>query len=138
MRVNKLFIILFCLLLIRCKPEISKPTANKGRADFTRVVALGGDFFSGYQDDALYYEAQRYSIPNLIAEQIKSVAQFNFNQPYITNEIGINSKPWEGDFTTKSTLGFKMDCNGVSDFFPLKNVITQGTAAGGIQSFSNG
>src|SRR5438874_1910415 len=97
----KLVPILLCLLLTGCKPEINVPVANAGRADFTRVVALGGDFFSGYQDDALYNEAQRFSIPNLIAGQIKSVAQFDFNQPYLTNEVGINSKPWEGVFTTK-------------------------------------
>ena len=138
MRINKLFLFLFCLLLTRCKPEISKPTVNGGRADFTRVVALGDDFFAGYQDDALYNEAQHYSIPNLIAGQIKLVTQFNFNQPTITNEVGINSKPWEGIYTTKSRLGFKTDCNGVTDFFPLKNTINQSAAVGGMQSFING
>ncbi len=126
------------MLLIKCKPDISNPTATAGRADFTKVVALGGDFFSGYQDDALYKEAQYYSIPNLIAGQLKSVFKLDFNQPIITNEIGINSKPWEGVYTTKSQLGYKTDCNGVTDFFPLKNTITQSAAVGGMQSFSNG
>ncbi len=114
------------------------PDGTAGRADFTRVVALGGDFFSGYQDDALYNEAQRYSIPNLVAAQLQSVTPSVFYQPYITHEVGINSKPWEGIYTTKSILGFKTDCNGVSDLFPLKSVITQSEAEAGLQTYING
>ncbi len=57
-------------------PVDKKP--NWGNLDFTRYVALGNSLTAGVSDGALYYAAQKYSFPNLIA---KTAQIDNFEQP---------------------------------------------------------
>ena len=54
---RKLFIV-FLALAWSCKPNIKVPEPSAGNADFSKFVALGGDFVAGYQDGALYQDGQ--------------------------------------------------------------------------------
>lgn len=73
-----------------------------GDADFSNVVAVGNSLTAGYQSDALYRTAQRYSFPNIVAGQIETVQQFN--QPLISNPgISLGNGRLELDGTLSPT-----------------------------------
>ncbi len=54
---------------------------STGTADFSTFVALGNSLTAGYQSNSLYQEAQEYSYPNLIANQVGT----EFVQPLISD-----------------------------------------------------
>ncbi|MCX6294979.1 MAG: SGNH/GDSL hydrolase family protein [Bacteroidetes bacterium] len=102
------------------------PEPNAGDADFSKMVAVGGNYLAGYQDGALYKKGQSLSIPALLAEQFKLVGGPIFNQALMPddNGLGLNSKIWESWFVTPSHLGYKTNCEGVTSLSPLKNAIS--------------
>ncbi|HKR06236.1 MAG TPA: SGNH/GDSL hydrolase family protein [Bacteroidia bacterium] len=127
--------------IVSCKPNLEIPEPSQGSADFSRTVAIGGDFLSGYQDGALYPEGQQYSIPNLLADKFKlASSSLTFNQPLISDAdgAGINNKPWESEFITRSLLFYKTDCKGVRDLSPVKWPLSKDIAEERIKSFTNG
>jgi len=133
MKATQLFFSLFISLVFlnSCTPKLDVPSPNAGNADFSKTIAIGGDYMAGYQNDALYLKGQKLSIPALLAEQFKLVGGGAFNQHLMpdNNGLGLNSKPWESTFVTPSHLGYKTDCQGVSSLFPLKNAISISGAA---------
>ena len=56
---------------------------NSGDADFTTVVAVGNSLTAGFQSNALFESAQRYSFPAIVAGQMAGVN--NFEQPIISD-----------------------------------------------------
>ncbi len=56
---------------------------NSGDADFSSVVAIGNSLTAGYQSNALFESAQRYSFPAMVAGQMAGVN--NFEQPLISD-----------------------------------------------------
>ena len=125
-----LSLIAFTLLLSSCVPKLDMPDATAGNADFSKTIAIGGDFMAGYQDDALYMKGQMYSIPALLAEQFKLVGGGMFNQALMpdNNGLGLNSKPWESWFVSPAHLGYRTDCAGITSLFPNKNSISISSA----------
>lgn len=122
-----------CFLLVfasSCTPELEGPEPEAGDADFTRTVAIGGNYMAGYQDGSLYMKGQKNSIPALLAEQFKLVGGSSFSQVLMPDNsgLGLNSKPWESWFITASHLGNKTDCKGVVSLSPLKNFIPLASA----------
>ena len=107
----------YCLLCFTCTPKLDIPEPDPGEANFERTIALGDSYLAGYQDGALYYDGQRFSIPALLAEQFELVDGGIFNQPYMPDNsgLGINSKPWESEFVSRSVLGYKDSTMYVSD-----------------------
>ena len=135
MKTTQLFISisLFCCIAIfnACTPKLDVPTPDAGNADFSKTVAIGGNYMAGYQDGALYQKGQMLSIPALLAEQFKLVGGSSFNQALMPDNegLGINSKVWESWFITPSHLGYKTDCKGVSALSPIKSFISVSAAA---------
>ncbi len=113
-----------------CTPKLDIPKPSAGSADFSKTIAIGGNYMAGYQNDALYQKGQKLSIPALLAEQFKLVGGAVFNQALMpdNNGLGLNSKPWESWFVTPSHLGYKTDCLGISGLSPLKNNISVSNA----------
>jgi len=136
----QLTILAVFVCIVSCRPNLEIPEPSTGNADFSRTVSLGGNFLAGYQDGALYPEGQQYSIPNLLADKFKLVSSLTFNQPVLTNEdgVGINGKPWESEFITRSFLFYHTDCKGVRDLFPVKWSLTKNVAEERIQPSPNG
>lgn len=98
-----------------CKPKLQADEPQKGNVDATRYVAVGGSQTAGFADGALYYEAQEYSYPNLIAQQLKSIGGGEFRQPlmpYSSVGIGFTGK-------SRSVLGYKTDCLGATSLSPV-------------------
>lgn len=119
-----------CFLFTTCRPNLDIPEPSAGDADFSKHVAIGGNFMAGYQDGSLYADGQKYSIPALLAKQFELVGGGTFNQPMISDNsgLGMNSKPWESDFVTASLLRYKTDCEGVSALKPVKNLFNVASA----------
>lgn len=126
---NKLNITLYVVLLFACSchPSLDLPSTDRGSADFTRSVAIGGDFLSGFQNDALAPHGQQHSIAAMLARQFALAGGTDFTQSLIpvATGIGISNKLWVQQYNTESHLGFKTDCNNVKDFFPLNSPVSQ-------------
>ncbi len=135
MKKTNLFISIVLLwsiaLFYACSPKLDIPTPNAGDADFSKTLAIGGNYIAGYQDGALYQKGQQLCIPALLAEQFKLVGGGLFNQALMPDNkgLGLNSKVWESWFITPSYLGYKTDCKGVTALSPIKSFISVSEAA---------
>ncbi|HRP88484.1 MAG TPA: hypothetical protein PKX92_00460 [Edaphocola sp.] len=77
-------------LLASCNKNGDQKPVSKGDADFTKYVAIGNSLTAGYADNALYYDGQMVSYPNLIATQFKQVGGGAFKQPLVDpSSVGI-------------------------------------------------
>ena len=135
MKTTKLFFSILSItslvLVNGCTPKLDIPKPSAGNADFSKTIAIGGDYMAGYQDDALYQKGQKLSIPALLALQFKLVSGGDFNQALMPDNtgLGLNSKAWESWFVTSAHLGYKTDCKGVSGLSPLKSTLSVSAAA---------
>lgn len=127
---NLITLSLITLLFASCTPEIEMPEPSAGDANFSKMIAVGGNYLAGYQDGALYEKGQRLSIPALLAEQFKLVGGPMFGQALMpdNNGLGVNSKIWESWFVTPSHLGNKTNCQGITSLSPIKNTISVSSA----------
>jgi hypothetical protein len=126
------FIFLFSIFFIGgCQPELIPPTPSAGDADFSKTVAIGGNYMAGYQDGALYRKGQELSIPALLAEKFRMVGAPPFNQALMPDNqgLGLSTKPWEGWFVSPSRLRMKTDCKGVTALSPIKDYISESAAS---------
>ncbi len=119
------------ILLSNCKPDLSNPDPQPGNANFTKVIAVGGNFMAGYQDGALYGDAQYKSLPALLCRQFEMAGGGSFTQNYITGADGLgwNSKPWESWYIGASHLNWRTDCEGTVSLGPIKDSISVSVAA---------
>ncbi|MGM0546974.1 MAG: hypothetical protein ACQEST_09640 [Bacteroidota bacterium] len=62
--------------------DLDVDPVDTGDADFSSYVAVGNSLTAGFQSNALYEDAQKYSFPNLLARQLQIE---NFEQPLIGN-----------------------------------------------------
>jgi len=113
-----------------CTPELEPPVIQSGDADFTRFVAIGDGYLAGYQDGALFKDAQSRSISALVFSSMKQAGSGGFNQALMPDNsgLGISSKPWEGMYVTASQMGDRTDCEGVVSLGPVKTFHTVGSA----------
>lgn len=86
-------VVLFSVgLLTACTERDETFTVSKGNADFSNYVAFGNSLTAGYADNALYYDAQTVSFPNLLSEQLEQVGGGDFTQPLVDpSSVGIGS-----------------------------------------------
>jgi hypothetical protein len=121
---QKLFLIFSIFAITACNKEEGD---RMGDLDASKPAAIGGNFLAGYQDGALYSKGQELSIPALIFQQMAIYQGLEFNVPLIAGEtegIGVNPKPWESLFQTRSILGTRVDCNNVESLGPVKQLHT--------------
>ncbi len=76
---------LLLLIAAGCKDynDLDTEELNSGDADFSTYVAVGNSLTAGFQNGALYRDAQEFSFPRLLARQFRQVG--NFEQPLVTN-----------------------------------------------------
>ncbi|CAN5162073.1 SGNH/GDSL hydrolase family protein [soil metagenome] len=132
------FLFLFSLpvFIFGCKPNLEVPTPGSGDADFSKSIAIGGDYMAGYQDDALFHDGQLRCIPALLGRQFLLADGGEFNQVLLSNNNGLgwNSKPWVSWFVSDAHLNYGTDCQGVRSLLPLKDSVSRFNAA---QLFNN-
>jgi len=123
MKYIPIYLYLFIILSISCS-KLEPHEATSGEADFTAIVALGGNYLSGYSNGAISRTSQENSLANLIANQLQEAGGGEFNQPTIDDEdgLGLNIRPWDSDFHSKSHLGDRTDCEGEVSFGPVKSL----------------
>jgi hypothetical protein len=123
MRTLKLTPLLIFPLFFGCQKDDGDRTAE---LNFSRPGAIGGSIMAGYQDGALYAKGQNLSIPALIFQQLVEYGGETLSVPALTEQegIGLNFKPWESLFQTKSVLGYRVDCNNDESLGPIKQLLT--------------
>ena len=121
-----------------CDPGLEAPAPEPGSANFSKTIAIGGNYMAGYQDGALYRDGQRLSLPALLAKQFEYVAGGKLHQHLMPDNagLGVHSKPWEGLFVTPSRLGDRTDCEGVVSLGPVKSYISLSAATPYLQSIA--
>ena len=142
----------YCLLFVAfsCRPNLKHPNPTSGDADFSKFVSIGGNFFAGYQDGALYYTGQQYSIPYLIAKYMHLAGgSSEFAQPFMPNDdngLGLNPNSWKtivmvyndtAEYQAASDLRYGVDCKGVSSLKPIKNYFSASSASMYLQHTSD-
>lgn len=104
---KKIFLLILSLAFFTaCERKIDEYSVTSGSANFTKYVAVGNSLFAGYADGALYHNAQKNSIPSLIAGQLQLAGAGAFVQPVVNSEYGVEfpgSRP-------KLKLGNSVNC----------------------------
>jgi hypothetical protein len=102
------------VILVSCKPELDVPAAGKGSMDVTKYIAIGNSISAGYADNALYYDGQMVSYPNLLARQFQLIGGGEFNQPLVpASSLGVGAS-----MNAKLVLAPSTDCMGVTSLAP--------------------
>lgn len=75
-------------LISSCKPtiDINMPTGKESQPDFSKYVAVGNSLTAGFSNGGLYLEGQKYSFPNMIAEQMMQFGGGEFITPYFPED----------------------------------------------------
>lgn len=136
--VFSIFTFSFLIFNWTCRPDLKVPEPTSGDANFSKFVALGGNFLAGYQDGALYKDGQQYSIPYLIAKNMHLAGgPAEFAQPFMPDNsgLGMNPKPWESAYQHASNLRYKLDCQNVNALKPVKELFSSG---GSYLQYQNG
>src|SRR5436190_17313495 len=118
------------IFLSACKPDLDIPVPTAGEANFSKTIAVGDNFLSGYQDGALFRKGQLFSTPALLARQFTATGGGNFILPLMNDDygLGLNPKPWEGMYVSKRVLGYRTNCEGETGLFPLSSNISPASA----------
>jgi hypothetical protein len=119
--------------LSSCKPEkdLVAPDVTSGSLDLTTYVAIGNSLTAGYADNGLYYNGQKSSYVNIIAEQFKLAnPSLVFNTPFVeATSVGCGGPQLAGTgtgfprtitVTVAAPLGLKnvKNCNNVMGLAP--------------------
>jgi hypothetical protein len=122
---SKILASIVVLGLAACTPELDMPEPQQGSADFSKTLAIGGGFLSGYQDGALNDDGQNKSLPALLARQFSYANARGgiFYQTAIQSPEGFgwNLKSWESYFVHASKLRDRTDCEGTVSLGPVKD-----------------
>ncbi|MEI6899103.1 MAG: hypothetical protein WCL00_04440, partial [Bacteroidota bacterium] len=90
---KKIYLIILSLAFFTaCEKKIDQFAPNANGVDFSKFVSVGNSLTAGYADGALYNGSmigQDASIPNIIANQLKSVGNLGFTQPLMPNSDGV-------------------------------------------------
>lgn len=122
MKIKYSALILSSFLMFGCKPKLDSKTPEKGNVNAARFVAIGGSVTAGFADGALYYEGQENSLGSMLAEQFQLIGGGNFNQPWMPqSSVGIGFSA-----NSRSVLGYKTDCLGVTSLSPVAYSMTGG------------
>jgi len=102
------------VLFASCKPDLEIPAASKGSLNVTTYVALGSSMSAGYADNALYFDGQNFSYPNMIAQQLRLVGGGNFKQPMVSaSSVGVGA-----NLNARMILAPVTDCAGATSLAP--------------------
>ncbi|WP_299248251.1 hypothetical protein [uncultured Cytophaga sp.] len=110
-----LYSLALCGSIVACKPSISEPAVDKGSLDVSKYVSVGNSITAGYADNALYYDGQQVSYPNLISQQFSKIGSGAFKQPDIDpNSVGIGAS-----LGARLALSPHADCLGTTSLSPV-------------------
>jgi hypothetical protein len=111
-------------MLMGCSTSFEEIKHSNGNADFSRLVAVGGSYMSGYADWALYNEAQQNSVPAIIASRLAFAEGGAMVQPLMNPGVGIGIKG-------NAHWAFALEASGCGgeSYIDSKPVASQGDAS---------
>jgi hypothetical protein len=121
-----------CLILLLVFAGCSKDLLDtvpidRGVLPLSPYVAIGGSETAGFADGALHLNAQLYSYPALIAQQLQQVGGSSFNQPLTIDSGGFVLI--DGVLANRLKLGYSTDCSGIELLSPMRGEVTASTLA---------
>ncbi|MEO9533653.1 MAG: hypothetical protein ABJG68_01540 [Crocinitomicaceae bacterium] len=132
MKTNYIYLLLAGFALVSCKKK-NIPEVELGDVNPTSYVAIGTNATAGYADDALHYDAQINSYPNILSEQLTIYQRISFNQPLMDEgQPGINLKD-----QSELILGYKTDCKDTVSLSPVRLATEGNTAAWSQNDYAN-
>ncbi len=75
-----------------CKTKFDDPNYSSGNADFSRFVAVGGSYMSGFSDNCLYLESQQNSLASILQSRFAMAGGGSFKQPLVNAGNGLGNK----------------------------------------------
>lgn len=122
------FYFIVLLVLASCNKDLlDNEPIDRGILPLSPYVAIGGSETAGFADGALHLQAQQYSYPALIAQQLQQVGGSRFVQPLTVDSGGFALQ--DGQLNSRLKLGYAVDCNGAEILTPVRGEITAGTLA---------
>lgn len=104
-----------------------------GSVNLDRTVFAGDDFIAGLMDGALYSKGQQNSVASILADQFNKVQEFDFAQPEIGSENGLNLyASTEGELIGKWIYEF----SGINETSPRRK-LTSGEQVSGFSGDKN-
>lgn len=88
---NFKWLLLVSLTFVACNNDedsIVEEPVSAGSAVFSKYVALGDSFATGYSDGALFIEAQKGAYPNILAQQFAAAGGGAFSTPLMADNVG--------------------------------------------------
>lgn len=90
---NFKWLLLVSLTFVACNSDDEVKEAQElpitaGSADFSRYVALGNSFTSGFSDNALFIASQENAYPKLMADQFALAGGGEFKTPFMNDNVG--------------------------------------------------
>lgn len=123
----KYWYVVIALLLAGCGKDLLEPEQiDRGLLPLSPYVAIGGSETAGFADGALHLQAQRYSYPALIAQQLQVVGGGSFAQPLTVDSGGY----WlsNGQLYSKLSLAYiNLACSGEKVLMPTRDIPGSGT-----------
>lgn len=112
-------VILSVLILSACFTKKVIPAPILGDIDATSIVAIGGNSYAGYADDALHLTGQENSVVNIIVDRMN-----NSNEPYLFTQPLLSSSSYGINENGEShlVLGYKTDCNNETSLSPVREL----------------
>jgi len=89
MKNNFKWLLWVTLTFVACNNDESLTVENpvtSGTADFSKYVALGDSFASGYSDNALFKAGQQNAYPNIMAQQFAYAGGGIFSTPFMADD----------------------------------------------------
>lgn len=86
-----LYLSVISMVFMACEPEfkneINEKTYSNGEVDFSSYVAIGNSLTSGYMDGTMFRSGQKFSFPNILSQQFKTVGGGVFTQPSYEDDV---------------------------------------------------
>ena len=108
--------------IVSCKPDLNEPRYTSGEAVYTRFVAIGDDFGSGFSDGALSRNGQLSAVPYLLAGKFQLAEGGEFTQALMQDGNGTGYDFIHSSLTGSYYLSSYINCQNKSSFKINKNV----------------
>lgn len=117
----KIIVVVLITWIVSCKPDLDEPRYTSGQAVFTRFVAIGDDFGSGFSDGALTRNSQFSAVPAILAAKFQLAEGGEFTQALMQDGSGVGYDFISNSLTGSAYLSSYINCQNKSSLKILKN-----------------
>ena len=117
----KIIAVVLITWVVSCKPDLDEPRYTSGQAVFTRFVAIGDDFGSGFSDGALTRNGQLSAVPAILAAKFQLAEGGEFTQAFMQDGNGVGYDFISNSLTGSAYLSTYINCQNKSSLKILKS-----------------